>query len=570
MGSRTLGGDDRRLRRSAAVSRPLSIAIIVLVLAMMATIASGFTFLGSQGQQLRIVGEERETIRAFAEALRDADWMALRLSLGEPKAELAALFRALDALEAGRGAVLALLEPKSGAPDGAAALDELLAAWRAAATLVAAGAPAEARSFLSETETGTLVARLRASSETVLAERAAWAALYERNIGAGTWIILLLQIGAGGLAILGLVYAFRSNALESAARGQAVANADAARQKVGRLFDMADVLQSAADLEDANAVLKATAGDLVPGFPGALYVFNNSRDRLVLSTFWQRANGPPDTISPGSCWAIKRGKPHVSLSSPGKLCCEHHAEDGAVLEIPMIARGEILGLLQLYASGDHAEARLGSIASMGSALADGMSLALSNIALREKLRNQALRDALTGLYNRRYMEDTLQRFVRLAEREKRSVAVIMIDLDHFKRLNDEHGHAKGDAVLRDTASALVGALRETDVTCRYGGEELIVILPDCDLAQAAAKAEMLRARIEALSDAHAAAISASFGVSAMPETANGMADLITAADAALYRAKQEGRNRVATAHQRIVREKPAATRTTLVSLEAAE
>jgi diguanylate cyclase (GGDEF)-like protein len=215
-----------------------------------------------------------------------------------------------------------------------------------------------------------------------------------------------------------------------------------------------------------------------------------------------------------------------------------------VLEIPMIARGEIMGLFQLFAAGENAEEKLESITGLGSALADGMSLALANMGLREKLRNQALRDPLTGLYNRRYMEDCLQRFVRLADRENREVSVVMVDLDHFKSLNDKHGHAFGDSVLRDTAMTIVGCLRETDIVCRYGGEEMVVILPDCNLDRAADKAEILRVRVAALSQTHNAEISASFGVASVPYTSTGVTDLLAAADGALYKAKQAGRNRV--------------------------
>jgi diguanylate cyclase (GGDEF)-like protein len=209
-----------------------------------------------------------------------------------------------------------------------------------------------------------------------------------------------------------------------------------------------------------------------------------------------------------------------------------------------------MGLFQLFAPGEDAEERLATITGLGSAIADGMSLALANMGLREKLRNQALRDPLTGLYNRRYMEDCLQRFVRLADRENREVSVIMVDLDHFKKINDEHGHAFGDSVLRDTAMSIIGGLRETDVVCRYGGEELVVILPDCNLDRAADKAEALRVRVEALSQTHGAAISASFGVASVPYTSTGVTDLLGAADAALYKAKQNGRNQVVMATRR--------------------
>ena len=148
------------------------------------------------------------------------------------------------------------------------------------------------------------------------------------------------------------------------------------------------------------------------------------------------------------------------------------------------------------------------------------------------------------------MEDCLQRFVRLADRENREVSVVMVDLDHFKRLNDEHGHAFGDSVLRDTAMSIVGTLRETDIVCRYGGEELVVILPDCGLEAAAGKAEMLRERVAALSQTHGAAISASFGVASVPYTSSSVTDLLGAADGALYKAKQNGRNQVMTAERR--------------------
>jgi diguanylate cyclase (GGDEF)-like protein len=193
------------------------------------------------------------------------------------------------------------------------------------------------------------------------------------------------------------------------------------------------------------------------------------------------------------------------------------------------------------------------VADLGQALADGMSLALANMALREKLRNQALRDPLTGLYNRRYMEDTLQRFVRLAERENREISLLMIDLDHFKRLNDERGHAFGDQVLRETAVVLVSSLRETDVVCRYGGEEIVVIMPDCPPERAVDKAEHLRLSISELSNSHGASITASFGVASVPHTSQTLPDVLAAADAALYKAKQNGRNQVVMAPLRAFR-----------------
>jgi diguanylate cyclase (GGDEF)-like protein len=216
----------------------------------------------------------------------------------------------------------------------------------------------------------------------------------------------------------------------------------------------------------------------------------------------------------------------------------------------MMARGQVHGLIMLSLEAPDAFDKLKEVRRVARALADSMSLALSNIALREKLRTQSLRDPLTGLYNRRYMEDALERLVSLAERSGSATSVLMIDLDNFKGLNDQNGHAKGDAVLRDVAAQLVAALRPSDVVSRYGGEELVVILPSCGLDDAEMKAETLRQRIESLSEAHGIRISASIGVASVPETATSPVDVIPLADAALYVAKQAGKNRVACAERR--------------------
>ena len=369
-----------------------------------------------------------------------------------------------------------------------------------------------------------------------------------------TWLlaaaVLVLQALAGVICLIIFRRGAKRSSQEAIARMRAVTEAETSREQVTRLFQMADMLQSAGDYDDANEVLRASAAELIFGFSGALYVFNNSRDRLVLSTSWEREgyDALPETLGMDQCWALKRGKPHINRPHSRKLCCSHHTSGDYALEIPMLARGETLGLLQIYAEGDEAELRLEQIHGLGTALADAMSLALSNIALREKLRGQALRDPLTNLYNRRYMEDALERFVRLAERENRDLSVIMIDLDHFKRLNDQYGHAKGDSTLRDAASVISHMLRDSDVACRYGGEELIVLLPDCGMEMAANKAEQIRIGIESLSQSNGAQVSASLGVSSTPAASS--KDLVAQADVALYRAKQGGRNRVVRSAQR--------------------
>jgi diguanylate cyclase (GGDEF)-like protein len=328
-----------------------------------------------------------------------------------------------------------------------------------------------------------------------------------------------------------------------------------ARNLVETLFKMTDMLQSALGYADANAVLRATAAKLIPDFGGALYIFNNSGDRLELSTAWQSAEGSglAEAISPSQCWALKRGKAHLNLAGRDALRCQHLDQGTVALEIPMVARGEVYGLLMVQSDATDGERLLQAAMPVASALADAMSLALSNIALREKLRTQALRDPLTSLYNRRYMEDALERYANLAERSQTTLSVVMFDLDFFKKVNDEHGHAVGDAILTEVASSVVGAIRPCDIACRYGGEEFVILFPGSSLLETVAKAEVLRARIERLSENHGCAISASFGVATIPETSSRVADVMADVDSALYRAKSEGRNRVMSALHRPIR-----------------
>lgn len=370
---------------------------------------------------------------------------------------------------------------------------------------------------------------------------------FEEDSAAGLflyWADFVAEIAVVVAVAIGGPLALR----EMRARSQARIDAETARSELEALFRMADMLQSAVGYSDANAVLSSTALRLLPEHGGALHVFNNSRDRLDLSTSWNWPEGdaPAEIIVTSSCWALKRGKSHVNEMASHALCCDHYDGRRPAIEIPMMARGEVYGLLSLIATDDR-DATFARAKPLAYAIADAMSLALSNIALREKLRAQALRDPLTGLYNRRYMEDALDRFASMADRDGSPLTALMIDLDHFKRLNDEHGHALGDAILSETAATIINNIRPSDVACRYGGEELVVLMPDCPLEMGLARAETLRQEIERISAKYASPVSASFGVAACPETSRRIADLLQCADAALYQAKEQGRNRVVCA-----------------------
>ena len=181
-------------------------------------------------------------------------------------------------------------------------------------------------------------------------------------------------------------------------------------------------------------------------------------------------------------------------------------------------------------------------------VADQIGLALANLRLRETLRSQAIRDPLTGLYNRRYMEGSLEREVRRAERNQRSIGIIMIDLDHFKKLNDTLGHDAGDTVLREVGAFLQTHIRGEDIACRYGGEEFTLILPEVTLEVTRERAEQLRTEFKQLDLRHRyqsfGIITLSLGVAVFPQHGSTAPAVMRAADSALYRAKETGRDRV--------------------------
>lgn len=540
--------------------RSFSILIVVLLLIGIAIQLGGFSYASGQHHAIHVLRSEMRDMRRLQRTLFEAEDSITDFVISGDEANLQRHYFAVHEVIAARPTVSSLTSTATassgaGAPSPLAAVQSVIASWNGAIRLMRDGRRDEALRAIH----GAAYARLTSIRTAIDAglersEQEAFA-LEQRDEWAGR-VTAALQLLGGALTLGLLIIGFRSSAAEARARRAAVIQATsahheavAAHDQVERLFRMTDMLQSASGYADANAVLKATTDGLLSEFGCSLYVFNNSRDRLDLSGAWNLPEGftPPETVSPQGCWALKRGKPHLNGAAGMTLSCDHQSVAGVVLEIPMMARGEVYGLLSFFADGQGGEGRIEEVRGVALALADAMSLALSNISLREKLKNQALRDPLTGLYNRRYLEDMLERFMVLSQRSSRPLSVIMIDLDHFKRLNDEHGHAVGDAVLRDSAEAILGALRQSDVACRYGGEELTVLLPDTGLEEALTKAEILRARIESLSEVHGTRITASFGVAAYPETSTNVGGLITMADAALYEAKHAGRNRVVAA-----------------------
>jgi diguanylate cyclase (GGDEF)-like protein len=216
-----------------------------------------------------------------------------------------------------------------------------------------------------------------------------------------------------------------------------------------------------------------------------------------------------------------------------------------------MAEAETLGLLHIQLDAarplpdDHEEGRRRSRLAL--AVAEHAALGLANIRLRETLREQAIRDPLTGLYNRRYLEATLERELRRAARNRHPVGIIVLDIDHFKHYNDTYGHDAGDTVLRALGIFLLGSVRADDIVCRYGGEEFVLVLPSAPQAAALARAEQICRGVRALRVSHQerslGPITVSLGITTMPEDELSFAAALARADAALYAAKRGGRDR---------------------------
>jgi len=321
-------------------------------------------------------------------------------------------------------------------------------------------------------------------------------------------------------------------------------------QEVSALSEMARVLQAEMSLREALEVTALFCGQLLCGTQGVIHLFRNSADLLERAAYWGGSRAGLSTMEPKSCWALRLGRAHRSEGGHG-LRCRHHGEDQAWdLCIPLMAYGEVLGLLEISAA-EGSPALAPGLAAMAQTIAEQVALSLSNAKLRQVLRDQSIKDPLTGLYNRRYMEETLARELARAERQKRPLSVVVVDVDHFKKINDTYGHPTGDAVLRKTGQYLGSAVRESDVACRFGGEEFMLILPDCSRDDALLKANELCDRLRLLSFSEGGAgiqVTASFGVAAFPLDAVEPDGLVQAADGALYAAKKGGRNRVMAAN----------------------
>jgi diguanylate cyclase (GGDEF)-like protein len=328
-------------------------------------------------------------------------------------------------------------------------------------------------------------------------------------------------------------------------KGAFVKKEERVRQLV-HLDELSQRLQCCASSTELVDAVARCAQALFPECHGALFL-RADIDHFGLALSWGDTT-LTQSLQSLDCHALHSGRSYTSHGASAS-CCAHAKASGDYVCLPLQTASGPLGLLCLAnlqgAGTKH------TLPWAATAIAERTTIALAALRRQEQLQSRAIRDALTGLFNRGFMEEALAIEQRRALRRGSSIGVMMLDVDHFKRYNDSFGHAAGDALLRAIGGILQRTVREGDMPCRYGGEEFVVILPGADLANTRQRAEVLRLAIANWrpepGDSALGSVTASIGVACFPGHGNTWQAALKRADEALYAAKDAGRNRVVVA-----------------------
>ncbi len=326
------------------------------------------------------------------------------------------------------------------------------------------------------------------------------------------------------------------------------------QREVVILGDMSKMFQASRSFEEISHVAEHQLGRLFPDTSGALYVMRASRNLLERMMTWGDPDGFAASFAPDECWAVRCGRPHFFSDNDNALACEHVSKgnDRGHLCLPITAHGETLGALCLQKIGvtetGAIEPPSADRLEFYATVTENLALTIANQRLHETLRHQALRDPLTGLFNRRYLLEILSREIERARSLVQKIGVVMIDIDHFKRFNDQFGHNAGDTLLAALGDLLYKRVRPTDIVARYGGEEFVIVLIDTEDDLAVSRVDIVREEVATLAVQHKGAtlgrITISAGIAVFPTDGENAETLIEAADRVLYEAKRSGRNRV--------------------------
>lgn len=311
------------------------------------------------------------------------------------------------------------------------------------------------------------------------------------------------------------------------------------------LARMTQRFQGCESFADVINVAELFAPNIAPGVSGRLYIVDRASWEMRCAAEWLSPEGEKKPFHPDACWAIRRGQSHPPVNGEPDVACSHlpASQMHQSLCVPLIAQGEAIGLLSFQnITPDTAPSR-----AYLELMAEALGLALANQRLRDALLEKALFDPLTGLRNRHHLEDTLRTQMTQAMRNKEPISCLMIDIDHFKSINDRFGHEAGDQVIKSVATIIQRAVHDTGLAFRYGGEEFLALLTGADEEAAHACATKIYDGVQALSPHYGLTeigpVDVSIGIASYPQHAQSD-NLLRAADVALYRAKELGRSRI--------------------------
>lgn len=318
------------------------------------------------------------------------------------------------------------------------------------------------------------------------------------------------------------------------------------------LVELSDIMLACSSQDELSHVMTKYCQRMLSFASGYLYIMHPSRNFLEMAASWGSPNIQDKNFSPDACWAIRLGRIHHVRPSHNELICNHvHVTKEFNLTslcVPLMAQNDIYGLLYLEITQENPVAFSENQRLIINAFSELTALAFANVRLRENLRYQSMRDPLTGLYNRRYLEDFLLKQIHQSERTRTPLSILMLDLDHFKKVNDTYGHDAGDAVLKELGKVLQDDIRVGDIAARYGGEEFIIVFYGIGAEMIKKRAENIRHNVSRLQikygAQHVGPITISIGAAVYPTHGRNAEALIESADKALYFAKANGRNQV--------------------------
>lgn len=313
---------------------------------------------------------------------------------------------------------------------------------------------------------------------------------------------------------------------------------------------MNDLLQACKTQDEAYRVIALAVGELFSGQSGGLAILHTSGQYLETFAHWGADALLESIFSLDDCWAMRRGQPHEVIDPQSSIICNHFIRPPTTsyLCLPLVVQGETLGLFHLNIPAGMNEERATSWRQLVVIVGEGIKLSLSNLRLREIMREQATHDPLTGLFNRRYLDDTLPRELNHARRQNTQICIAMLDIDHFKHFNDTFGHEAGDLILRELGHVLQDNVRKSDIACRFGGEEFVLVLLDSALEASRQHLEKICKCVKELhvhyGEQILGIITLSVGIVEAPQQDMTAVDFLRAADETLYIAKHAGRDRI--------------------------